>query len=38
LGRPGQGPSPAWPGNVYSLLARKNVQALPLDEPVLAYY
>ena len=37
FGRPGQGPSPAWPGNVYSLLARKNVQALPLNEPALAY-
>ena len=35
LARTGRKPSPPWPGNVYSLLARKNVQALTLKEPVL---
>ena len=34
--RPGRGPSPAWPGNVFSLLARKSVQALPLKKMALA--
>jgi hypothetical protein len=37
LGRPGRKPSPAWPGNVYSLLARKNIQTLPLKKFALAY-
>jgi SAM-dependent methyltransferase len=37
FGRPGCKPSPAWPGNVYSLLARKSVQTLPLKKFALAY-
>ena len=37
MGRPGRKPSPPWPGNVYSLLARKNVQTLPLKKLALAY-
>jgi SAM-dependent methyltransferase len=37
LVRPGRKPSPAWPGNVYSLLARKSVQTLPLKKLALAY-
>ena len=36
LGRTGRRPSPAWPGNTFSLLARKNVQTLPLKKMALA--
>ncbi|MCL2029764.1 MAG: class I SAM-dependent methyltransferase [Deltaproteobacteria bacterium] len=34
--RPGRKPSPAWPGNVYGLLARKSVQTLPVEKLALA--